>query len=179
MTGRRNNSWTIFASGQEGCSSMLWQRSISISPSSSHIAAGWTTGEFMGLNIYDASTGKCLTSTTTDMCILWFTRDGREVWFRREFEDESKGWTIIEDDEHDLIKLEPPGSTAHPSGGFPWKSPRDHKVARQWVLKRSTPVGSDSHGCPTFGGRVTSTRYGVYGLLGFCFVDHRKLSLSS
>ena len=112
---------------------------ISISPDSNRIASVWDkTGGSESLNIYDVSTGKRLTGTTTTNqgFMPWFTPDGREVWCTEGHSVE--GWTITEDGESGLTKLEPLGPTAHPSGGFPWKSSRDYKITDSgWVLNSS------------------------------------------
>ena len=88
------------------------------------------------LNVYDVCTGKLLTGTATGGCMPWFTPNGREVWC---LEDRTaKGWTIIEDRESDLTRLEPLGPTTDPSGGPPWRSPRGYKVMDNgWVLSPS------------------------------------------
>ena len=110
----------------------------SISPDLNRVAIAWDTlGKYDGLNIYDVSAGKCLTGTTTKGYMPWFTPDGSEVWCRS-LGDSADGWTITEDTRSGLPTLRPLGSTARPSGGFPWRSPRGHKVAHDgWVLDSS------------------------------------------
>lgn len=108
----------------------------SISPDFSRVATVWDTkGGSEGLNIYDASTGKYLVGTTTTKqgYMPWFTLDGREVWC---VEGQSaEGWTIVEDGESGVVKLEPQAPTALPSGGFPWRSPLGYEVTTDgWVL---------------------------------------------
>ena len=111
--------------------------STSISHDLNRIAvARYGEGELDDLNIYDASTGKRITGTTIRgySRAPWFTPDRREVWCIGDFS--ARGWTIVEDNESDLARLEPLGSTARPSGGtFPWRSPRGYEVMEDgWVI---------------------------------------------
>ena len=110
---------------------------ISISPNSNYVAlAQDTLGEYLGINIYDVVTGRCLTGTRTEGYMPWFSPDGDEVWCK--CGDSVEGWTIIKDTESDLIKLEPLGPTVYPSGGFPWQSSHGHKVMDNgWVVNSS------------------------------------------
>ena len=110
---------------------------MSISPDLNRIAVTKCTTEGSDvLNIYDVSTGKRLTGTATDGRMPWFAPKGREVWCLEG--GTAKGWTIIEDRESDLTKLEPLGSTTDPSGGPPWRSSRGYKVMDDgWVFSPS------------------------------------------
>ena len=103
-------------------------RSASISPDFDYVI---TQGSGRDLDLYEMSTGKHLTGITSKhLSIPRFTRDGREVWsYPRE------GWKIIKDETSDVIGLEPLGSNADPSGGFPWKSSHGHHVTDDgWIL---------------------------------------------
>ena len=113
----------------------------SVSPDVNRIAVTRCTVRLCeGLGIYDLSTGKCLAATTTQGFMPWFTPDGREVWCIEDvaFRRKTTGWTITEDIESGLAKLERLGPTGDPSGGFPWRSPRGYKVTRNgWVVSAS------------------------------------------
>ena len=86
----------------------------------------------IGLRVYAVSTGRCLTTTTLGLR-PWFTPDGREVWSGDRYSKE--GWTVVEDGESGLTKLEPLRPTAHPLGGFPWQSPSGYEVRRDgWAF---------------------------------------------
>ena len=109
----------------------------SISPNLNYIAIAYDRSEdHAALNIYDVSTGKCLTGTRIEARTPWFTQDGCEVWCKPLDDGSVRGWRIVEDNESDLTKLEPLGSTAPPPGS-PWQSPRGHRVTREWVLDSS------------------------------------------
>ena len=71
----------------------------SISPDFSRIAVLIGPLNLMHLQIYDMSTGRCLTSARAACEPDWveFTRDGHEVWTT------SKGWKIVEDSRSGLI----------------------------------------------------------------------------
>ena len=99
------------------------------------------------LNVYDAPTRKLLTGTATGGCMPWFTPNGREVWC---LEDRTaKGWTIIEDRESNLTRLEPLGPTA--------------------------PAGSDLYGYPIVGCWMRSIGRGVGGFLVCCIMTYQRL----
>ena len=102
----------------------------SISPDSSCIAVLSKPQMFQHLQIYDVSTGRCLTSAEV-IYTPWvgFTWDGREVWTT------SKGWKIVEDNGTGLIRLEPRGGIVRPPGVFPWESRHGYEVTGDgWVL---------------------------------------------
>jgi WD40 repeat protein len=93
-----------------------------------------STGRCLDLNIYDMSTGKCL-AVATEGLRPWFTPDGHEVWCANHAQE---GWTIVEEANSDLIRLEPLGPTACPPGGFPWQSPHGYEIRNDgWVLSPS------------------------------------------
>ena len=107
----------------------------SMSPDFNYVAITHDkSGGYMALNIYDVSTGKCLTGTRTDAEIPWFSPDGREVWCLGSSSVER--WRIVEDADSGLTKLEPLEPTAD-LPGCPWKSPRGYRVRREWVLDSS------------------------------------------
>ena len=103
----------------------------SISPYFSRIAVLVGPPNLMHLQIYDMSTGRCLTSAQaayTDW--VEFTRDGHEVWTT------SEGWKIVEDSGSGLIRLEPRDEILRPSGVLPpWELRWGHEVTDDgWVL---------------------------------------------
>ena len=109
----------------------------SISPDFSRVAVLSGQDSQMYLQIYDISTGRCLTSTT----LKWpywvgFTLDGREVWTASSGDlNEKKGWKIVEDSGSGPIRLEPRDGIVCPSGVFPWESRRGYEVTGDgWVL---------------------------------------------
>ena len=105
---------------------------ISISPNSHYIAiARQPVGNSTGLNIYDTSTGDYLTGVATQGLRPWFTPDGREVWCELTT-GRVEGWSVVKDDESNSTKPEPQRGTAHPPGGFPWRSPSDYGVTSDW-----------------------------------------------
>ena len=106
----------------------------SISPDLNRFAVAWdAVGTSANMNIYDTSTGRCLAGAATEGLQPWFTSNGREVWCQDG--SPAKGWTIVEDSESGLAKLEPLGPTMHPSGGLPWRPSRGHEVTSDgWVL---------------------------------------------
>jgi len=114
--------------------------SASISPDFNHLVITGSRGE--GLDIYDMSTGRhlaCCTTgrhlaccTTERVSQLWFTRDGREVWYLAFF---PHGVKIIRDGGSDVIGLEPVGDGDDSSGGHPWESPHGNSIADDgWIL---------------------------------------------
>ena len=107
----------------------------SISPDFSRIAVLMEPlPDLIYLQIYDMSTGKCLTSVQAACDPNWveFTRDGREVWTT------SAGWKIVEDSGSGLIRLEP--QDERPSEVLPpWEVYVDHGFTDDgWVLARAT-----------------------------------------
>ena len=110
----------------------------SISPTLDWIAVISPT---MDLSICSVSTGECVIAdvvTTYQGYMPWFTPDGYELWCMQCLPTgalTATGWTITEDNESDLIKLEPLESTTDPSGGFPWQSPSGYGVTHTgWVV---------------------------------------------
>ena len=110
---------------------------MSISPDLNRIAIteGTTEGD-EALNVYDVSSGKRLAGTATLGSMPWFAQNGHEIWC---VEVHSvKGWTIVEDGESGLTRLDPLGPTTEPSGGLPWRSPRGYEVLDNgWVFNPS------------------------------------------
>ena len=107
----------------------------SISPDLNYIATVWNPQD-THLFIYSVSTGECLIGTATpdQGYIPWFTPDGCEVWCQI-YGRQARGWSIIKDGTSNLTKLEPLERSAHPPGGFPWKSFYNHQVTSNgWVL---------------------------------------------
>jgi len=110
-------------------SSPPYLKSASISPDFNHLVIN-ATGR---MEIYDMSTGKHLVGTTTEFVSdVWFTRDGREVWYSG---PSNGGKKIIRGGGSDIIGLEPVGDGDGPSGGYLWESPYGHKVTDSgWIL---------------------------------------------
>ena len=112
----------------------------SISPDLNLIAIAESTAETPNLlTIFDVSTGKRLASTThrylLHLWIPWFTPDGHDIWCSGEPEE---GWTIIEGDKPDHVKLNPVEPGVSPLGGFPWRSSRGYEITPDgWVLSPS------------------------------------------
>ena len=116
---------------------------ISISPNRNRIAV--VTHKGLGRNgavimeVYDLPTGKCLKGTAKAKLELlptnpWFTPDGREVWC---LDEDSYGWTLMEDDDSNLTKLELLKSDMAPSGA-PWQSSGYHRdMSGGWVTNAS------------------------------------------
>jgi len=105
---------------------------ISISPDSNYIAIAWQpVGSSRGLNIYDTSTGECLTGAATQGLRPWFTTNGPKVWCESAT-DRVEGWLVVKDGESNSTKLEPQVGTAHPPGGFPWRSSGGYEVTSDW-----------------------------------------------
>ena len=108
----------------------------SISPDFSRIAVLSRPFSQTHLEIYDMSTGRCLTSTQADH-LQWvgFTQDGREVWTSYSGKFEKRGWKIVEDGGSGPIRLEPRDGIVCPSGVFCWESRRGYEVTGDgWVL---------------------------------------------
>jgi hypothetical protein len=87
------------------------------------------------LNLYDASTGKHLTSTLPNAFTskLHFSQDGREIWPASP--KVCNGWKIVEDSKSGVTELEPLSPTARPSLVYPWQSSRGCEVREDgWVL---------------------------------------------
>ena len=89
----------------------------SISPDLNRIAIIEYVAEWKDnlLNIYDTSSGKCLVGTVLWGEVPWFAPNGREVWCSEG--GSVSGWTIVEDSESDLTRLDPIGPTTESSGG--------------------------------------------------------------
>jgi hypothetical protein len=90
------------------------------------------------LHLYDVPTGQCLASTSIMLLGRpWFALDGHEVWHPIT-DNKAEGYSIVEDDESDIIKLECIGVTADPPGGSPWKPSHGYEVTDDgWVLSSS------------------------------------------
>ena len=125
---------TMFDSSAHPSSSLL---PMSVSPDLNFVAIPWDTfGKHPCLKIHDISTGRCLASIITRGHTPWFTPDGCEVWCRQGNSDE--GWSIIKDVKSDLMKFEPLGPAAQPSGGFPWQSLCGYRIiCNEWVVNSS------------------------------------------
>lgn len=108
----------------------------SISPDLNRIAVAERS---VGLSIYDVATGKHLAhDPPAEGPVPWFTPDGRDVWCAGYLTRTVEGWSIIEDSETDLVRLEPLGPTAHPSGGPPWRSSLGYEITPDgWALNPS------------------------------------------
>ena len=106
-----------------------------ISPDLNYVAIIKGTGSLScNLDIYDTWTGKRLTGCTTGarLSIPYFTPDRREIW---SVGDWVTRWTIMEEGESRLIKLEPLEWNAQPRRVLPWESPCGYKIADSgWVL---------------------------------------------
>ena len=134
--------------------------SVSISPDLSRVAAlgPITKSQSVGLEIYDASTGRCLAGTTlstgvlkslptldgfkvadisegADVLELRFTLDGREIWGVSYNNSSAVGWGIVEDEKYGATKLQPLGTTTCPPEVLPWRSSHGYEVTDDgWVL---------------------------------------------
>jgi len=87
------------------------------------------------LDIYDTSTGKHVVGHTTSYSVshLWFTRDGREVWYQSGIF--LSGQKITRGGGSDVIGLEPLQHGDAPSGGYLWESSHGHNVTDDgWIL---------------------------------------------
>ena len=106
----------------------------SISSDFSRIAVLDMPQLFQHLQIYDMSTGRCLTSAPAAY-VRWvgFTPDGHEVLTASGHDLDEEGWKIVEDAGFGHIQLEPWDGC--PSGVFPWESRRGYEVTGDgWVL---------------------------------------------
>ena len=108
----------------------------SISPDFSRIAVLSKPRTLHYLQIYDTSTGRCLTSAeVTYAQWVGFTLDGGEVWTASYRLDDRKGWKIAKDNGSGPIQLEPRDGIVCPSGVFPWESRHGYGVTSDgWVL---------------------------------------------
>ena len=110
-----------------------------VSPNLDLIAITWCAGK-QHLILFNVSTGKCITDTSICGCAPWFTPDGCEIWcmfFPPTGRWTFTGWEIIETEDggSSHTELEPLGSAAQPSGGFPWESPCGYEITHDgWVL---------------------------------------------
>jgi WD40 repeat protein len=97
-----------------------------------------STSPVSNLFLYNMHTGQCLASTFIQFTRqAWFTPGGHEVWFYKN-KGTVEGWSIIEDNESDTIKLECIGVTTDPPGGLPWESSYGYQVTDDgWVLNPS------------------------------------------
>ena len=87
------------------------------------------------LYLYNVSTGQCLASASMERWgMARFALGGHEVWCWIG-DDKAEGWSIVEDSEVVVTRLERIGVTADPPGGFPWVSSRGYEVTDDgWVL---------------------------------------------
>ena len=108
----------------------------SISPDFSRIAVLRRPHYDQHLEIYDMSTGRCLTSADVyGRSWVGFTWDGREVWTASKDLDDKEGWKIVEDSGSGTIRLERQDGIVCPSGVLPWEPRRGYEVtADGWVL---------------------------------------------
>jgi len=108
------------------------RRYTSVSPDLNRVATAERT---LGMIVYDVPTGKRLASTPAEGPIPWSTPDGRDVWCEWRRFPTAEGWSIVEDRETGLTRLEPLEPTVPPSGGLPWRSPLGYGVTPDgWVL---------------------------------------------
>ena len=87
------------------------------------------------LNLYNAFTGKHLTSTPPGAftAMLYFSQDGCEIWPATP--KVCHGWKVVEDSKPGVTELELLRPTARPSLVFPWQSSRGYEVREDgWVL---------------------------------------------
>ena len=99
---------------------------FSISPDLSRVAisASLPLSHPATQGVYDASTGKCLAEamSTSNLDLLWFTPDGREIWGLYE-SGETKGWEILQDNNKPgCAELKALRWASIPQGGYPWWS---------------------------------------------------------
>jgi WD40 repeat protein len=89
----------------------------------------------INLHLFNVSTGQCLASVSTEQPRkAWFTPDGHGIWSHIN-QDNVEGWSIIEDRESNITRLEHIGVTTDPAGGLPWQSPHGYQVTDDgWVL---------------------------------------------
>jgi WD40 repeat protein len=90
------------------------------------------------LHLYNVSTGQSLASASMERWgMARFALGGHEVWCWIG-DDKAEGWSIVEDSEFDVTRLERIGVTADPPGGLPWASSRGYEVTDDgWVLSPS------------------------------------------
>ena len=109
----------------------------SISPDLSRIAVLTCPRHYgMDLEIYDMSTGRCLTGAeVANPPWVGFAWDGSEVWTVFNSNLDAVGWKIPEDSGSGPVRLEPRKIIVRPSGIFPWESRRGYEVTGEgWVL---------------------------------------------
>jgi len=101
--------------------------SASISPDFNHIAvAGMSWEQVPCLYIYNMTTGKYLTGVDSLWGEVWFSPDGRNLWYHSL--GRVRGLAIIKDSESNFLKMEYMGETSCPPGGYPWAHPRNYKI---------------------------------------------------
>jgi len=113
-----------------------------ISPDFNYLAMKGSAIRMVALDIYDMTTGKCLTreyfrkhlwDTRVNAHRLWFTPDGHEVWCLNE--SNSEGWAIAKDSESGLLKMESLGAFRGQPKVCPWKSSRGYEIVSDgWIL---------------------------------------------
>jgi WD40 repeat protein len=105
----------------------------SISPDSNRMAIAWRPLAGSNyLNIYDLTTGECLTGIATGGIGPWLAPDGCEVWCT--VNDSPAGWSISRDEDSNLTELEPLGVTTRPPAGFPWRSSGGYAITDDWWI---------------------------------------------
>ena len=118
-----------------------WNPIISISPDLHRMAivyyagAKWTD---FNLRLYSVSTGQCIAHVSTEWGeMTWLTLGGHDVWCGRN-ERVAGGWSIVEDSESGMIRLEPIGLSATLSKRLPGKPSCGYEVTGDgWVLSSS------------------------------------------
>ncbi|KAF9642792.1 hypothetical protein BDM02DRAFT_1875568 [Thelephora ganbajun] len=107
-------------------------QSVSISPDLHRVVIAEDTS----LHLHDVPTGQCLASVPIHEKRFrrpWFTSDGRRVYIAGE--GEVNGFTIVEDSESGVIKLEHLGPTNQPPSMPPWLSSRGYQIMDDgWIL---------------------------------------------
>jgi len=109
--------------------------SASISPGFNHVViAGVDVKGFIGLNIYDMTTGKHLADAQSFANTPWFTPDRREVWCHTSVG--MQGWAVVEDSESDFLKMDRLKQTRPEI--CPWTPPCGYKLTDDgWMLNSS------------------------------------------